>query len=119
MLGAIIKNYYCHKLGVKKEDIVVVGIMPCTAKKGEKQRGQDVDFVLTTRELARLIKNNQIDYINLPCEKFDTPLSYYSGAGLIFGATGGVTEAVLREVIPQISNENTVEMETTSVFIKH
>lgn len=110
MLGAIIKNFYSKKLGCSSEDIVVVGIMPCTAKKGEKERGKDVDIVLTTRELARLIDEDQIDYINLEPAEFDSPLSYYSGAALIFGATGGVTEAVLRNVIPQISgNEDDIE----------
>ena len=109
MLGAIIKNYYSTKLGVEGDDIIVVGIMPCTAKKGEKQRGKDVDYVLTTREVAKLIKQNNIDYVNLPKQKFDSPLSYYSGAGLIFGATGGVTEAVLREVMPKISGSNEIE----------
>lgn len=107
MLGAIIKNYYNKKLGVSADDIVVVGIMPCTAKKGEKQRGKDVDFVLTTRELAKLIKLFDIDYNNLPSSPFDSPLSYYSGAGLIFGATGGVTEAVLRNVLSQLDPQNT------------
>ena len=107
MLGAIIKNYYSKKLGVSADDIVVVGIMPCTAKKGEKQRGKDVDFVLTTRELAKLIKLFDIDYNNLPSSPFDSPLSYYSGAGLIFGATGGVTEAVLRNVLSQLDPQNT------------
>lgn len=107
MLGAIIKNYYGKKLGVSADDIVVVGIMPCTAKKGEKQRGKDVDFVLTTRELAKLIKLFDIDYNNLPSTPFDSPLSYYSGAGLIFGATGGVTEAVLRNVLSQLDPQNT------------
>ena len=109
MLGAIIKNYYANKLDVNKEDIVVVGIMPCTAKKGEKHRGKDVDIVLTTRELARLIEKYNIKYLNLEPQKFDSPLSYYSGAGLIFGATGGVTEAVLRNVMPKISNDKTIE----------
>lgn len=106
MLGAIIKNYYSKKLNVSADDITVVGIMPCTAKKGEKNRGKDVDFVLTTRELATFIKMNNIDYNRLEQSKFDSPLSDYSGAGLIFGATGGVTEAVLRHVISQLQSEN-------------
>jgi len=105
MLGAIIKNYYAQKEGLDKEKIKVVGIMPCTGKKGEKERGKDVDFVLTTRELADLIKSKGLDYNNLPEEKFDSPLSYYSGAGLIFGATGGVTEAVLRNVMHEIDDK--------------
>ncbi len=105
MLGAIIKNYYAQKENIDKEKIVVVGIMPCTGKKGERERGKDVDIVLTTRELADLIKIKGLDYNNLPEEKFDSPLSYYSGAGLIFGATGGVTEAVLRNVMHEIDDK--------------
>ena len=110
MLGAIVKNYYAKKENIDKKNIKVVGIMPCTAKKGEKERGEDVDFVLTTRELADFIKMKGIDYNNLPEEKFDSPLSYYSGAGLIFGATGGVTEAVLRNVMREI-DDSKVEFE--------
>lgn len=105
MLGAIIKNYYSKKENIDREKIKVIGIMPCTAKKGEKERGKDVDFVLTTRELANLIKKHNIDFNNLPHEDFDHPLSYYSGAGLIFGATGGVTEAVLRNVMAEIDDK--------------
>lgn len=105
MLGAIIKNYYANKENISKDKIKVVGIMPCTAKKGEKERGEDVDYVLTTRELAALIKKHGLEYNNLPEEKFDSPLSYYSGAGLIFGATGGVTEAVLRNVMAEIDDK--------------
>lgn len=96
MLGAIIKNFYAEKEGIDPEKIKVVGIMPCTAKKGEKERAKDVDAVLTTRELAQLIKDNNIDYKNLKGQPFDSPLATYSGAALIFGVTGGVTEAALR-----------------------
>jgi len=110
MLGAIIKNYYAKKENIDKKNIKVVGIMPCTAKKGERERGEDVDFVLTTRELADLIKKNGLDYNNLKEEAFDSPLSYYSGAGLIFGATGGVTEAVLRNVMNEI-DDSKIEFE--------
>lgn len=106
MLGAIIKNYYAKKENLNPKDIVVVGIMPCTAKKGEKLRGHDVDLVLTTRELAKLIEKHSIDYNNLEPVKFDAPLSEYSGAGLIFGATGGVTEAVLRNVANRLNKTN-------------
>lgn len=105
MLGAIVKNYYSKKEHIDRAKIKVIGIMPCTAKKGEKERGEDVDYVLTTRELAKMIKAKKLDYVNLPEEKFDSPLSYYSGAGLIFGATGGVTEAVLRNVMAEIDNK--------------
>lgn len=106
MLGAIIKNYYAQSQNIDVNKIKVVGIMPCTAKKGEKERGEDVDLSLTTRELARLIKQKNIDYLNLPHEKFDSPLSTYSGAGLIFGATGGVTEAVLRRTIKLLNPQS-------------
>lgn len=106
MLGAIVKNFYAKKENIAFDKIKVVGIMPCTAKKGEKERGKDVDCVLTTRELAKLIKKNNIDYVNLKGMAFDTPLSYYSGAGLIFGATGGVTEAVLRHVCEKLDKQS-------------
>lgn len=98
MLGAIVKNFYSKKEKIDKNKVKVVGIMPCTAKKGEKERGKDVDAVLTTRELAKMIKDAGIDYKNIKPAEWDKPLSYYSGAGLIFGVTGGVTEAVLRYV---------------------
>lgn len=111
MLGALVKNYYAEKENIDKNKIKVVGIMPCTAKKGEKQRAKDVDFVLTTRELAKMIEESELDYNALEKSKFDTPLSSYSGAGLIFGATGGVTEAVLRTVCHNIAGENRVDFE--------
>ena len=110
MLGALVKNFYSEKYGIDKNKIKVVGIMPCTAKKGEKERAEDVDLVLTTREIGKLIDERGIDYLSLPHEEFDSPLSYYSGAGLIFGATGGVTEAVLRFAIKKLNpNENKIE----------
>lgn len=105
MMGAIIKSYYAEKRGLKKEDIVVVSIMPCTAKKFEKEREQlvtdglkDVDIVLTTRELARIIKRAGINWAKLPTdETFDNDLvGDYTGAGVIFGVTGGVMEAAVR-----------------------
>lgn len=105
MLGALVKNFYSQKEGIDKDRIKVVGIMPCTAKKGEKERGRDVDAVLTTRELARMIKDAGIDYKNITPAKWDKPLSYYSGAGLIFGVTGGVTEAVLRYVCSMLGED--------------
>ena len=104
MQGAIIKHYYAEKIGVKPEDMFVVSIMPCTAKKFEKERDQlvtrglkDVDAVLTTRELGRLIKRSGIDFAKLPDEEFDMDIiGDYTGAGVIFGVTGGVMEAALR-----------------------
>ncbi len=104
MQGAIIKHYYAEKIGVKPEDMFVVSIMPCTAKKFEKERDQlvtrglkDVDAVLTTRELGRLIKRSGINFAKLPDEEFDMDIiGDYTGAGVIFGVTGGVMEAALR-----------------------
>ena len=106
MQGAIIKSYYAEKNGIKPEDIFVVSIMPCTAKKFEKERDQlkvdgiaDVDAVLTTRELARMIKRSGIIFNRLPDEEFDADImGDYTGAGVIFGVTGGVMEAALRTV---------------------
>lgn len=104
MMGAIIKSYYAEKNGIAPENIFVVSIMPCTAKKFEKDREQlvtngfkDVDAVLTTRELAKLIKRSGISFNKLPDEEFDADLlGDYTGAGVIFGVTGGVMEAALR-----------------------
>ncbi len=108
MLGAVIKNYFSSTENTSKNNIKVVGIMPCTAKKGEKLRGDDVDFVLTTRELAKMIDDAGLDYNNLEPNKFDDPFSKYSGAGLIFGATGGVTEAILRSVCRKLNPNETL-----------
>lgn len=104
MLGSIIKSYYAEKNGIDPANIFVVSVMPCTAKKFEKERPElargeykDVDAVLTTRELARLIKRSGINFNRLKDEAFDTDLiGEYSGAGVIFGASGGVMEAALR-----------------------
>jgi len=100
MMGAIIKSYFAQKHELDPKDIFVVSIMPCTAKKYERQRKEmpnDVDAVLTTRELAKLIKRSGISWAKLPEEEFDNDLlGEYSGAGVIFGVTGGVMEAALR-----------------------
>lgn len=100
MLGAIIKTYFAKKHDLDPKDIFVVSIMPCTAKKYERQRKEmpnDVDAVLTTRELAKLIKRSGINWQKLPEEQFDDDLlGEYTGAGVIFGVTGGVMEAALR-----------------------
>ena len=106
MMGAIVKSYYAEKNNIDPKNIFVVSIMPCTAKKFEKEREQlkvngiaDVDAVLTTRELAKLIKRSGIDFRRLPDDDFDQDLlGEYSGAGVIFGVTGGVMEAALRTV---------------------
>jgi len=104
MFGAILKSYYAEANGIDPKDMFVVSIMPCTAKKGEKDREQlmtnglkDVDAVLTTRELAKLIKRSGINFTKLPDEEFDNDIvGDYTGAGVIFGVTGGVMEAALR-----------------------
>lgn len=102
MLGSLIKNYYAKKENLN--NVKVVAIMPCTAKKAEILRRNDVDAVLTTRELAYLITSKNIDYKSLPEEEFDKPFGDY-GAGLIFGAGGGVTEAVLRTAYEKITGK--------------
>ncbi|MDR0437950.1 MAG: [FeFe] hydrogenase, group A [Bacteroidales bacterium] len=103
MFGAVAKTYYADKIGLKREDLVMVSIMPCLAKKYECQRDEfevngnpDVDIVLSTRELAALIKQANIDFKNLVGEDFDTPLGESTGAAVIFGVTGGVIEAATR-----------------------
>lgn len=106
MFGAILKSYYAQVKGIDKKDIYVVSIMPCTAKKGEKDRKEsikhdvkDVDAVLTTREAARLIKMYGIDFVACEDEAFDQDMfGEYSGAGAIFGVSGGVMEAAVRTV---------------------
>ncbi len=103
MFGAIAKTYMAEKLGIKREDMVVVSVMPCLAKKYECQRDEfkvdgnpDVDYAITTRELAHLIKIGNIDFNTLKEEDFDRPMGESTGAGLIFGVTGGVIEAATR-----------------------
>jgi len=105
MLGALAKSYYADKIEVDPKDMYVVSIMPCTAKKFEISRPEmqnngvpNVDAVLTTRELAKMIKEAGIDFVNLEESKFDNPLGLSSGAADIFGVTGGVMEAALRTV---------------------
>jgi NADP-reducing hydrogenase subunit HndD len=103
MFGSIAKTYFAEKLGIKREDLVVVSIMPCVAKKYECGRDEfkvnnnpDVDYAITTRELAALIKISNINFKTLPNEEFDNPLGESTGAGVIFGTTGGVIEAAVR-----------------------
>ena len=105
MFGAVIKSYYAEKEGINKDKIFSVAVMPCTSKKFEASRsehttsgGRDIDVSLTTRELARMIKQAGIDFVNLPDEQFDTPFGEATGAGVIFGTTGGVMEAAIRTV---------------------
>ena len=105
MMGAVVKSFYADRLSMDPKDLYVVSVMPCTAKKYEIQReemevdgNRDVDAVITTRELARMIKSAGIDFVNLPEGSFDAPLGLSTGAADIFGVTGGVMEAALRTV---------------------
>ncbi len=101
MFGALLKTYYAKKEGIDPSKMYVVSVMPCIAKKYERQRDemkQYVDAVITTRELARMIKQAKIDFINLEDAKFDNPMGEATGAAAIFGVTGGVMEAALRSV---------------------
>ncbi len=123
MFGAIIKSYYAEKQGINPEDIYVVSIMPCTAKKFEAARDelsvnglQDVDAVLTTRELAAMIREAGIQYNKLPDEVFDTPFGdAATGAAVIFGVTGGVMEAALRTVAEILSGKSLEKVEFEAV----
>ncbi|PKM93247.1 MAG: ferredoxin [Firmicutes bacterium HGW-Firmicutes-1] len=108
MLGALTKSFYAEKIGVAPEDFYVVSVMPCTAKKYEITRevmDKDVDAVLTTRELAKMIKDAGIDFCNLEDSTFDNPLGLSSGAADIFGTTGGVMEAALRTVYEVVTGD--------------
>jgi len=99
MFGALLKSYWCEKNGIDPENLYVVSVIPCTAKKNECKREEmanDVDAAITTRELARMIKTAGIKFTELPDEEFDTPFAVATGGGAIFGATGGVMEAALR-----------------------
>ncbi len=119
MTGAIIKSYYAEKEGIDPKKIVVVSVMPCTAKKFECAREEfaneegitDVDIVITTRELARMIKRAQINFKDLPDEEFDPALGLSTGAGVIFGATGGVMEAALRTAADVLTGESQENIE--------
>ncbi len=122
MFGAIVKTYYAQKNNIDPKDIFVVSIMPCVAKKFEKTRDNqaasgysDVDAVLTTRELARMIKKSGILFREIPEGEFDAPLGEYSGAGVIFGATGGVMEAALRTAVETISGKTLENVEFKEV----
>ena len=122
MFGAVLKTYYAEKMGWDPKDIVSVAIMPCTAKKFEVARDDqnaagvaDVDFALTTRELARMIRQAGIDFNALPKEEFDAPLGISTGAGVIFGATGGVMEAALRTAVFALTGKNPEKLEFNDV----
>ena len=124
MFGATIKTYYAKKNNIDPKDIVMVSVMPCTAKKFEAERDDqsaagngipDVDVVITTRELARLIKQAGIQFTKLPDEKADSPLGEYTGAGVIFGVTGGVMEAALRTAVETLTGETLAKVEFEEV----
>ncbi|EJZ69554.1 [FeFe] hydrogenase, group A [Lachnoanaerobaculum sp. OBRC5-5] len=114
MFGAVMKSYFAEKIGVKPENMVSVSIMPCVAKKGEREMelfhgeyaGHDVDIALTTRELTRMIRASHINPKSLEDVVADRPMGDYSGAGVIFGTTGGVMEAALRTAYSIIKKEN-------------
>ena len=122
MFGATIKTWYAKKMGLDPEKIVVVGIMPCTAKKFETKRDDqaasgypDVDIALTTRELARMIESAGIYFKHLPDEEFDNPLGEGTGAAVIFGATGGVMEAALRTAVETLTGKPLDNVDFTDV----
>lgn len=122
MFGAVAKTYYAEKAGIDPAKIVSVSVMPCTAKKAEAQREEmcdsgyrDVDIVITTRELGRMIREAGIDFASLPEENFDSPLGIGTGAGAIFGNTGGVMEAALRTVADVVSGEDLPKLEYEEV----
>ena len=136
MFGAIAKTYYAAKTGIDPRKMVVVSIMPCTAKKYEAKRPEmksafaywkdktswsdddefyDVDYVLTTRELARMFKQSGIDFRSLPSEEFDNPLGESTGAAVIFGATGGVMEAALRTAYEVVTGSPLSNINFTAV----
>lgn len=113
MFGAIAKTYFAQKIDVRREDLVVVSIMPCLAKKYERSRNEftvngnpDVDISISTRELAQLIRNSNINFLSLEDEDFDNPLGESTGAGVIFGTTGGVIEAAVRTAYEIYTGKN-------------
>ena len=123
MQGALTKTFYADKVNVDPKKIFSVAIMPCTAKKYETTRDdnmyasghQDVDLVLTTRELIRLIKASGIDFISLPDEKADSPIGAYTGAGTLFGNTGGVMEAAVRTAYNLVTGKNMKDVNVQAV----
>ena len=118
MFGALIKSYYAEKNNIDPSKIYVVSVMPCIAKKFERTRDnmsgsgfEDVDAVITTRELARMIKQAHIDFINLDDSNFDDPMGEATGAAAIFGTTGGVMEAALRTVHEKVTGNHFEKLE--------
>ena len=122
MFGAIYKTYYANLKGIDLNDVFTVSVIPCTAKKFEVTReGQaaagvnDIDAAITTRGLARMIRKAGINFLRLPDEQFDTPIDLGSGAGLIFGATGGVMEAALRTAAETVLGKPLEKLDFTEV----
>lgn len=122
MFGAVSKSYYAKETGIHPHDIVTVSIMPCTAKKYEATRPEmehdgikDVDIVITTRELIKMIKYVGLKFMNLPSTEFDSPLGLGTGAGAIFGTSGGVMEAALRTVYEVYTGEELKDINFTDV----
>ena len=122
MFGAVVKTWYAQKNNLDPHDIVVVSVMPCTAKKFEARRDNqsaagvyDIDIAITTRELARMIKRAGIQFKNLPDSDFDSPLGISTGAGAIFGATGGVMEAALRTAVEKLTGQELTNLDFTEV----
>jgi iron-only hydrogenase group A len=114
MMASLIKTYYASKMKIKPEDIILVDVMPCTAKKFEIERPEfkgETDVVLTTTELGKLIKQFGIDFASLPDSEFDTPFGQSTGAGDIFGRSGGVMEAALRSAVDMITGEDLKSIE--------
>ena len=123
MFGAVAKTYYAEKMGIDPKDIYVVSVMPCTAKKFEAERLDhtaveglaDIDAVITVRELARMIKKAGILFNQLPDDEYDAPFGLGTGAGTIFGATGGVMEAALRTAYETLTGEELENLEFNEV----
>lgn len=122
MFGAVVKTYYAKKAGIEPKNIVSVSVMPCTAKKAEAVRPelcdsgfQDVDIVITTRELGRMIREAGIDFEKLEEEQYDSPLGEGTGAAVIFGTTGGVMEAALRTVVEVVTKKQLPKIEFEEV----
>ena len=122
MFGAIAKSYYAEKIGVRPEDLIVVSVMPCLAKKYEESREEfshngvpDVDIVISTRELADMIREAGIQFSQLEDQEYDSPLGESTGAAVIFGATGGVLEAALRTAADWLAGQDLQEIDFTAV----
>lgn len=118
MFGAVLKSYYAEKQGIDPKKMFVVSVMPCVAKKFESTREEmpdDVDAVITTRELARMIKQANIDFVGLEDSKFDDPMGEATGAAAIFGTTGGVMEAALRTAYETVTGQELAKVDFESV----